>query len=66
MFELAALCSGFATAKGDLVRSILFPKPADFKFSQDAFKFIGVLFCIALVGMIYTYAIMVRKPSVLE
>ena len=50
---------GFNTAKGELVRSILFPKPTDFKFSQDAFKFIGVLFGISLIGMIYTYAIMV-------
>ena len=37
----------------------MFPKPSVFKFSQDAFKFIGVLFGIALIGMIYTYAIMV-------
>ena len=54
--------AGFLTAKGDLVRSILFPKPTDFKFSQDAYKFIGVLFAIAAVGMVYTYVIMV-SPS---
>ena len=29
--------------KGDLVRSILYPKPIGFKFYQDALKFIGIL-----------------------
>ena len=52
---------GFSTAKGELVRSILFPKPVDFKFSQDAFKFIGVLALIAMVGMIYTIVLMVSS-----
>ena len=51
--------TGFATAKGELVRSIMFPKPLDFKFSQDAYKFIGILAIISLIGMIYTLVIMV-------
>ena len=57
--NFAFIFTGFSTAKGDLVRSIMFPKPADFKFSQDAYKFIGVLFGISLIGMVYTYIIMV-------
>ena len=55
-----SLISGYATAKGELVRSILFPTPADFKFTQDAYKFIGVLAGISMIGMIYTLVIMVR------
>ncbi len=51
--------AGFATAKGELVRAIMFPKPVDFKFTQDAFKFIGVLAGIAGAGMIFTMVIMV-------
>ena len=51
---------GFFTSKGELVRSILFPKPVDFKFTQDAFKFILVMCALAMVGMIYTIVIMVR------
>ncbi|KAA6311905.1 MAG: putative Cation-transporting ATPase 13A3/4/5, partial [Streblomastix strix] len=44
---------GFSTAKGQLVRSILFPKPQTrFKFYEDSFKFIGVLALIALLGFI--------------
>lgn len=43
---------GFSTAKGQLVRSILYPKPTHFRFYTDSFKFIGVLACMALVGFI--------------
>lgn len=50
---------GFSTAKGELVRSILFPKPVDFKFNNDTYKFIGVLAGIAVVGFVYTIIIMV-------
>lgn len=31
---------GFATTKGMLVRSILYPKPMDFKLYRDAMRFI--------------------------
>ena len=32
--------TGFQTSKGELIRSILFPKPMDFKFYQDSVRFI--------------------------
>ncbi len=54
---------GFSTAKGELVRSIMFPKPVDFKFSQDAFKFICVLALISSIGMVYTMVIMVSVDT---
>ncbi|KAJ8320392.1 hypothetical protein KUTeg_001979, partial [Tegillarca granosa] len=44
----------FQTAKGELVRSIVYPKPVDFKFEQDTYKFVGVLAAIAGVGFIYS------------
>ena len=50
---------GFSTAKGELVRSILFPKPVDFKFTQDAMKFVGFLASVSLIGMVYTLVLMV-------
>ncbi|KAK3105212.1 hypothetical protein FSP39_019931 [Pinctada imbricata] len=46
--------TGFRTAKGDLVRAILFPKPLDIKFYQDAMKFILFLACMAALGMTYS------------
>lgn len=47
---LKSSCSypvGFCTAKGDLISSILYPKPVTFKFYKDAVKF--VLF-LAVLG----------------
>ncbi|PWN47581.1 hypothetical protein IE53DRAFT_335199 [Violaceomyces palustris] len=46
--------TGFSTAKGSLVRQMLFPRPIRFKFYRDAFLFIGYLGAIALVGTIST------------
>ncbi|GAM23432.1 hypothetical protein SAMD00019534_066070 [Acytostelium subglobosum LB1] len=45
---------GFQTSKGKLILSILFPKKSHFRFTQESFKFIGVLCCIALVGFSLT------------
>ncbi|KAH7816798.1 putative P-type ATPase (P-ATPase) Superfamily Protein [Monocercomonoides exilis] len=47
-----AIRTAFSTAKGQLVRSILFPKPTKFKFYEDSFKFIGVMACIAFTGFV--------------
>ncbi|ESN93246.1 hypothetical protein HELRODRAFT_89193 [Helobdella robusta] len=58
--------TGFYTAKGELVRSIMFPKPLDFKFTKDAFKFVGVLALVACIGMIYTIVLMVKKGESLS
>ena len=51
------LYSGFNTAKGDLVRSILYPKPVNFKLYRDAFKFIVGLSVIGVFGLIYTVCV---------
>eukprot|EP01017_Pseudomicrothorax_dubius_P041257 TRINITY_DN6576_c0_g1_i4.p1 TRINITY_DN6576_c0_g1~~TRINITY_DN6576_c0_g1_i4.p1 ORF type:complete len:1003 (+),score=223.32 TRINITY_DN6576_c0_g1_i4:478-3486(+) len=45
-----ALRTGFDTAKGRLVRGILYPRENPFKFYSDALKFLAVLFLIAVVG----------------
>jgi len=46
--------TGFTTMKGGLIRSILYPKPVDFKFFSDAMKFVGVLALFASIGMVYS------------
>uniref|UniRef100_A0A8C0FUS8 Cation-transporting ATPase n=1 Tax=Bubo bubo TaxID=30461 RepID=A0A8C0FUS8_BUBBB len=58
------LQTGFNTAKGDLVRSILYPKPVNFKLYRDAFKFIIGLSVIGVFGLIYTVCVFVShgKP----
>ncbi|KAG0150885.1 hypothetical protein CROQUDRAFT_709427 [Cronartium quercuum f. sp. fusiforme G11] len=44
--------TAFNTTKGALVRSMLFPKPMDFAFYRDSFRFIGALTLIAGFGFI--------------
>lgn len=46
--------TGYLTTKGELVRSILYPPPADFKFETDSYKFIAMLSVIAVAAVIYT------------
>lgn len=58
-----AISTGFSTAKGDLIRSILFPRPTRFKFYRDSMRFVGVLFCIALIAFFYTIIIFTKYGS---
>jgi magnesium-transporting ATPase (P-type) len=46
-----AFATGFFTLKGQLIRSIMFPKPTKFKFYKESFRFVMFL---AALGMIYT------------
>jgi len=49
---------GFQTAKGELIRSIMFPKPVDFRFNKQIHKFIGVLGFLAMIG--FTYSVVLK------
>uniref|UniRef100_A0A8C8S3U9 Cation-transporting ATPase n=1 Tax=Pelusios castaneus TaxID=367368 RepID=A0A8C8S3U9_9SAUR len=51
------LRTGFNTAKGDLVRSILYPKPMNFKLYRDALRFLMCLIAFATIGMIYAVCV---------
>lgn len=53
--------TGFTTAKGELVRSILYPKPIGFKFYIDSLKFVLLLFGVALCGITYCVYVYVTK-----
>ncbi|XP_069753122.1 probable cation-transporting ATPase 13A4 [Narcine bancroftii] len=55
--------TGFTTSKGELVRSILYPKRMDFKLYQDAFRFLMCLTIIAAIGMVYSVC-MLRSNGV--
>ncbi|KAM3822026.1 polyamine-transporting ATPase 13A3-like isoform 5-T6 [Vipera latastei] len=46
--------TGFSTSKGQLVCSILFPKPTDFRLFRDAFRFLLCLVGVAGIGMLYS------------
>nr|XP_020017753.1 probable cation-transporting ATPase 13A5 isoform X1 [Castor canadensis] len=51
------LQTGYNTAKGDLVRSILYPRPLNFKLYSDAFKFMVFLACLGVVGFFYALGV---------
>ncbi|XP_074651974.1 putative cation-transporting ATPase 13A4 [Tubulanus polymorphus] len=57
------LRTGFATAKGELVRSILFPKPVDIKFYEDTIKVLGISLVIGAIGSIYTAIVLHFKGA---
>ncbi|XP_065141873.1 polyamine-transporting ATPase 13A2 isoform X1 [Paramisgurnus dabryanus] len=58
--------TGFFTAKGDLISSILYPQPLDFRFYKDAMKFVLFLAVLALGGTIYSLVILSRSNSTIQ
>ncbi|XP_023388356.1 cation-transporting ATPase 13A2 isoform X6 [Pteropus vampyrus] len=53
--------TGFCTAKGGLVSSILHPRPVNFKFYKHSMKFVAALSVLALLGTIYSIFILYRN-----
>ncbi|XP_063144152.1 polyamine-transporting ATPase 13A2 isoform X9 [Rattus norvegicus] len=53
--------TGFCTAKGGLVSSILHPRPISFKFYRHSMKFVAALSVLALLGTIYSIIILYRN-----
>nr|XP_055188248.1 polyamine-transporting ATPase 13A2 isoform X3 [Nyctereutes procyonoides] len=53
--------TGFCTAKGGLVSSILHPRPIDFKFYKHSMKFVAALSVLALLGTVYSIFILHRN-----
>ena len=41
---------GFSTIKGNLIRSILYPKKMDEKFEKDSYKYIAFMSCLCVAG----------------
>ncbi|GAB9476824.1 Ring finger protein nhl-1, partial [Globisporangium polare] len=46
------LSTGFSTGKGELFRSIIFPKPISFEFERDSYRYLAVLAAIAIAAFI--------------
>uniref|UniRef100_A0A0K0E871 Cation-transporting ATPase n=1 Tax=Strongyloides stercoralis TaxID=6248 RepID=A0A0K0E871_STRER len=60
------LRTSYSTLKGELVRSIMYPKPVDFSFTKDLFKFIFFLAGIACCGFGYTIFVMYLRGATLR
>uniref|UniRef100_A0A673GJF0 Probable cation-transporting ATPase 13A3 n=1 Tax=Sinocyclocheilus rhinocerous TaxID=307959 RepID=A0A673GJF0_9TELE len=54
MVKAVVVRTGFSTAKGQLIRSILYPKPTDFKLYRDAYLFLLCLVAVASVVFVYS------------
>ncbi|KAM8953100.1 putative cation-transporting ATPase 13A5 [Pelodytes ibericus] len=57
LVKAVVLQTGFNTAKGDLVRAILYNKPINVKLHKQAIKFLLVLVVISMCAVIYTAVI---------
>lgn len=55
--------TGFSTAKGELVRAILFPKPVNFKLYSDLFKCMIIFFVLGIPPVIYTTIIWIQLDA---
>ena len=61
------LRTGFNTTKGELLRSILHPKPSEFRFDSDLYKYMLTLGFLAIIGIIFSVYIKIkRKYPILE
>jgi cation-transporting P-type ATPase 13A2 len=64
--KAVVLRTGYSTTKGELIRAILHPKPVDFRFHNETYKYIGALALLALVGMIFSIIMKVLKQNPIE
>ncbi|XP_063173682.1 polyamine-transporting ATPase 13A2 [Candoia aspera] len=53
--------TGFCTAKGDLISSLLHPKPLKLRLHNDAWKFVTFLAILAAIGTVYSIIILRRN-----
>ncbi|KAM5163812.1 putative cation-transporting ATPase 13A4 [Mantella aurantiaca] len=59
--KAVVLKTGFNTTKGDMVRSILYPKPLNFKLHRDVKWFFIFLGFLAVVGIVYAVIIFAQR-----
>ena len=53
--------TGFNTEKGNLIRSILFPKEVEFKFQKDSIRYIMFMGCVSVIGFFIALPFMIKN-----
>nr|XP_057929208.1 polyamine-transporting ATPase 13A3-like [Doryrhamphus excisus] len=53
LVKVVVVRTGFSTEKGQLMRSVIYPKPTDFKLHRDAMHFLMCMVGLAVVSVIY-------------
>ena len=54
---------GFSTIKGNLIRSILYPKKMDEKFQKDSYKYIAFMSVLCIVGFAISIPFLLRTQD---
>ena len=57
---------GFSTIKGNLIRSILYPKKMDEKFEKDSYKYIAFMSCLCVAGFAVSIPFLLQTQGWLE
>ena len=55
------LNTAFNTKKGNLIRSILFPKQVDFKFKKDSVRYIIIMAILSFVGFVISLPFLIKS-----
>ncbi|XP_018423131.1 PREDICTED: probable cation-transporting ATPase 13A4 isoform X1 [Nanorana parkeri] len=63
LVKAVVLQTGFNTAKGDLVRFILYNKPINVKLHREALRFLSVLVFMAVCAVIYTAIVFTKNGA---
>ncbi|XP_068137280.1 probable cation-transporting ATPase 13A4 [Hyperolius riggenbachi] len=63
LVKAVVLQTGFNTAKGDLVRCILYNKAINVKLHREALRFLSVLVIMALCAVIYTAVVFTKNGA---
>ena len=57
---------GFSTIKGNLIRSILYPKKMDEKFEKDSYKYIAFMSCLCVAGFAVSIPFLLQTQGWIE
>lgn len=58
--------TGFWTAKGQLIRSILYPKPSNLRLMEDSLKFVYKFVQLACLTLVYSITVLIMRGATLH